>query len=185
VVAMTETQMYGFDRIGVLGKLGFNINSGMCYFSLDPNHVERMEPGARPRYVMSPTIAFKDDEIVSAGAAGGWTIPQTITQTLFKIMQFGMGVQEAVSSPRFVLRYRYNSIPYSLGTVVDVEGGIPQTTVSALTRRGHKISQPSRIKDYRPGWTYGFGAVNALSWSKKSMVGGAESRRDGYVAKVV
>jgi len=185
VVAMTETQMYGFDRIGVIGELGFNINSGMCYFSLDPNHHERIEPGARPRYVMSPTIAFKDDEIISAGAAGGWTIPQTITQTLFKFMQFGMGVQEAVSSPRFVLRYRYNSIPYSPGTVVDVEAGIPQNTVSALVRRGHKISVPSHIKDYRPGWTYGFGAVNALSWSKKSMEGGAESRRDGCVAKVV
>lgn len=184
VVAATETQMYGFDRIGVLGDLGFNVNSGMCYFSLDPANVERIEPGKRPRYVMSPTIAFKADKIVTVGAAGGWTIPQTITQTLLKIMQFGLDVQRAVSSPRFVLRYRYNSIPYAPGTVVDLESGIPEDSASALRKRGHVISAPTRIRDYRPGWSYGFGAVNALAWSERFMAGGAETRRDGYVAKV-
>jgi gamma-glutamyltranspeptidase len=184
IVSATETQMYGFDRIGVFRELGFNLNGGMCYFSLDPKNIERLEPGKRPRYVMSPTFAFKDDRIITAGAAGGWTIPQTVTQTLYKIMHFDLGIQEAVSTPRFVLRYRYNSIPYAPGTVVDLENGIPKKRTRQLEKRGHLVSTPTTIRDFRPGWGYGFGAVNALSRSGSSMEGGAETRRGGYVAKV-
>ena len=183
IVSATETQMYGFDRVGVFPQLGFNINGGMCYFSMDPNNIECIEPGKRPRYVMSPTIAFKDGIALTVGAAGGWTIPQTITQTLLKIMHFGLGIQEAVTSPRFVLRFRYNSIPYADGTVVDLETGIPNVRANQLRELGHKVSFPSPIRDFRPGWGYGYGAVNSLMWSKKLMSGGAESRRDGYVAK--
>jgi gamma-glutamyltranspeptidase len=183
IVSATETQMYGFDRIGVFRELGFNLNGGMCYFSLDPKNIERLEPGKRPRYVMSPTIAFKDDRIITAGAAGGWTIPQTITQTLYKIMHFEMGIQKAVSSPRFLLRYRYNSIPYAPGTVVDLENGIPRARSGQLRTRGHIVSTPTPIRDFRPGWSYSYGGVNALSWSRRGMEGGAETRRGGYVAK--
>jgi gamma-glutamyltranspeptidase/glutathione hydrolase len=176
VVSMTQTQMYGFDRVGLIGNLGFNLNGGMCYFSLDPNHIERLEPRQRPRYVMSPTIAFTDDMTIAIGAAGGWTIPQTITQILMKILEFGMGVQGAVSSPRFAMRYRSNSIPYPPGTMVELEEGIPDLIQEGLARRGHKIFKapllfPSRI-----------GAVNALTYKNGRMQGGAEIRRDGYTA---
>ena len=91
---------------------------------------------------MSPTIAFKGDEIVSAGAAGGWTNSASYYQTLFKdSCSSEWEFRKRWSSPRFVLRYRYNSIPYAPGTVVDIEGGIPKTTFSALARRGHKIDR--------------------------------------------
>lgn len=182
IVAATETQMFGFDKVGVLGDLGFNMNDGMCYFSLDPKHVERLEPGQRPRYVMSPTFAFRDDRVFTVGAAGGWTIPQTVAQVLFKIMQFGMEVQEAVSALRYLNRYRYNSIPYAPGTVVDIEPGIPPKEAKNLAKRGHTVFKPTGIRDNRVGFGYGWGAVNALMWSKEGMRGGAENRRDGYAA---
>jgi gamma-glutamyltranspeptidase/glutathione hydrolase len=184
MVSMTETQMYGFDRVGVLEGLGFAMNGGACYFSLDPGHIERLEGGERPRYVMSPTIAFAEGRAIALGAAGGWTIPQTITQVLMKVLHFGFGVQRAVTSPRFVLRYRYNSIPYAPGTVIDAEDGIGRSSLTALEKRGHVINKPTALKDYRPGWGYGFGAVNALVRSGGTLEGGAETRRDGYAARV-
>jgi gamma-glutamyltranspeptidase/glutathione hydrolase len=178
MVSMTLTQMYGFDRVGLIGNLGFNLNGGICYFSLDPNHIERLEPRQRPRYVMSPTIAFKDDMTIAIGAAGGWTIPQTITQTLMKILEFDMEAQEAVSSPRFVMRYRYNSIPYPPGTTVELEDGIPDLTRKSLDRRGHRIFKPPLNFPSR----YRHGLVNALTYENGTMQGGAEIRRDGYAA---
>jgi gamma-glutamyltranspeptidase len=182
IVSMTMTQMYGFDRVGLLGDLGFSLNGGMCYFSLDPGHIERLEPCQRPRYVMSPTIAFSGEARIALGAAGGWTIPQTITLTLLKMLDFRMGAQEAVSSPRLVLRYRYNSIPYAPGTVVDVEERMPEEAVRGLARRGHVIGRRPMIQDPRPGYGISFGAVNALLISGERIEGGAEVRRDGFAA---
>ncbi len=181
VVSVTQTQMYGFDRVGVLGDLGFNLNGGMCYFSLDPRHVERLEPGQRPRYVMSPTIAIKEDRVITLGAAGGWTIPQTIAQTLVKILDFGMGVQEAVSSPRWVMRYRYNSIPYPPGTLVDIEKGVPDRVRRGLLGKGHAVYDVPEELASMADMNINFGAVNALSFGRERMEGGAETRRDGSV----
>jgi gamma-glutamyltranspeptidase/glutathione hydrolase len=177
MVSMTQTQMYGFTRVGVIGDLGFNLNDGMCYFSLDHNNIERLEPLQRPRYVMSPTLAFKEGTVIAVGAAGGWTIPQTITQILMKMLEFGMEVQDAVSSARFILRYRYNSIPYAPGTVVELEDGIPLRARERLRAMGHKIVPPSAEA------LLCFGAANALTYSKSATRGGAETRRDGYVAE--
>lgn len=178
ILTMTQTQMYGFDRVGIYGDLGFNLNDGMCYFSMDPNNIERMEPGQRPRYVMSPTIAFTDDgRIAALGAAGGWTIPQTITEVLFKILEYKMQAQEAVSSPRYLLRYRVNSIPYAPGTVVDLEKGIPRGTDAALKELGHAVYEPTTLEKQ------GFGALHAIVYddNKKKIYGGTESRRRGSV----
>lgn len=182
VVAMTETQMYGLDRVGLIGELGFSLNGGMCYFSLDPKHIERLEPGQRPRFPMSPTLCFGERGTIAVGAAGGWAIPQVIVQTLWKALAFGMGIRQAVASPRFVLRYRYNSIPYAPGTVVDVEPQIPARTIAALRARGHIVSEQEPIADPRPGRSRSFGAVNALVSKGRSLQGGPEPRRDGYAA---
>ena len=177
IVSITQTQMFGFDRVGIYGKLGFNLNSGMCYFSLDPANIERLEPGQRPRYVMSPTIAFGDDETVALGSAGGWTIPQTITEVFFKILEFGMAPQQAVSSPRFLLRYRLNSIPYAPGTVVDLEDGISARSKSELEKLGHRIHEPTFLEKSRSA--YGFGALHALVWKGERIYAGTETRRKG------
>ncbi len=177
IVTITQTQMYGFDRVGIYGDLGFNLNDGMCYFSLDPDSLERLEPRQRPRYVMSPTIAFGEDQIIALGAAGGWTIPQTIPEVLFKLIQYAMPPQLAVSSPRFLLRYRINSIPYAPGTVVDLEQGIPAKTKLELTQLGHKIYEPTNVDKGRS--PVGFGALHALVWKHGKVYAGTETRRNG------
>jgi gamma-glutamyltranspeptidase / glutathione hydrolase len=177
IVTLTQTQMYGFDRVGIYGDLGFNLNDGMCYFSLDPDSLERLEPRQRPRYVMSPTVAMGDDEVIALGAAGGWTIPQTIPEVLLKLIQYKMSPQIAVSSPRFVLRYRINSIPYAPGTVVDLEAGISVKTKKELTLLGHTIHEPTNIEKMRS--PAGFGALHALVWKGTKVFAGTETRRRG------
>ncbi len=71
-------------------------------------------------------------------------IPQTVTQTLLKVLMFGMDVNQAISSPRYVLRYRDNSIPYPPGTVVEVEK-LPESTVRELENMGHIIGRHTPI----------------------------------------
>jgi hypothetical protein len=93
-----------------------------------------------------------------------------------------MDIQRAVTAPRYFNRYRYNSIPYTAGTVVDLEQNLRPSEIRELINRGHIISSPPRIKDTRVGYGIGWGAVNALYWEKNKMRGGAEGTRDGFVA---
>jgi gamma-glutamyltranspeptidase len=174
IVTITQTQMYGFDRVGIYGDLGFNLNDGMCYFSLDRGSLECLEPRQRPRYVMSPTIAFSEAGTIALGAAGGWTIPQTITQVLFKLLEFRMSPQLAVSSPRYLLRYRVNSIPYAPGTVVDLERGIRPKDRKGLEALGHEIHEPTKFER-----NIGFGALHALVCKEGKIFAGTETRRGG------
>ncbi|WP_338598437.1 gamma-glutamyltransferase family protein [Sulfolobus tengchongensis] len=177
-VTMTLTQMYGFDRNGLLEGLGFSLNDGVCYFSTDPKDKERVEPMQRPRYPLSPIIAENQNELITLGSAGGWTIPQTITLTLLKILKFNMEIDKAIVTPRYILRYRDNSIPYPPGTVVEIEEGIPRATIEELRNRGHIIGSHTPF-DKAP-----FGAVNGVQAMRGKMIGGAEIRRDGIALTI-
>ena len=121
VVTITQTLMYP-SGVAVPGT-GLFLNNGMCYFSLEPTDVDRIEGGTRPRFVMSPTILFRHGKpYLTTGAAGGWTIPQTILQTILNVVDRKLEVA-ASGSNRFILRYLANSIPYVPGT--ELTGSMP------------------------------------------------------------
>jgi len=173
VVSMTQTLMLPAGV--VVPGTGVIFNNGMSYFSLDPNDVNHIEPGQRPRFVMSPSMVLRDGEPwLALGSAGGWTIPQTIVQALVRAIDFDMDADEAVKAPRFVLRYLENSIPYMDGTDLVLEKAISPATRDGLEARGHRLRQPaSRL-----------GMLNAIKIYRKNRVysGGADPRREGHVA---
>lgn len=137
IVTMTETLMYS-SGVSVPGT-GLFLNNGMCYFSLEPSDANRVEGGARPRFVMSPTIVFRFGKpYFATGAAGGWTIQQTILQTILNVIDFKLDIARASSGPRFILRYLENSIPYVPGTDLSVEAGITAEVRKQLEARGHR-----------------------------------------------
>lgn len=145
IVTITQTLMYASGV--VVPETGVFFNNGMCYFSLEPGHPDEILGGKRPRFVMSPTIVFRGERpYLALGAAGGWTIPQTILQTLLNVLDFRMDVEKAASGPRFILRYLRNSIPYVPGTDMSVDSGISSDVKKELEARGHRI-----IDSERPG----------------------------------
>lgn len=138
IVTITQTLMY---PSGVsVAETGVFLNNGMCYFSLDPNDPNRIQGGARPRFVMSPTIVLRFDKpYFATGAAGGWTIPQTILQTILNLIDFKLEPGRAAGGPRFILRYLANSIPYLPGTDLSMDAGIPEDVRKHLEARGHRL----------------------------------------------
>jgi gamma-glutamyltranspeptidase/glutathione hydrolase len=138
IVTITQTLMYA-SGVAVPGT-GLFLNNGMCYFSLEPNDVNRVEGGERPRFVMSPTIMFRHDKpYFATGAAGGWTIPQTILQTILNVIDFKLDASRAAGGPRFILRYLENSIPYVPGTDLAIDAGIAADVRKELEARGHRL----------------------------------------------
>ena len=177
VVTVTQTSMY--ELIGPVAGTGVLFGNGMCYYSLEPDDINRVEGGERARYVMSPTMIFRDGKPWFAlGAAGGWGIPQAVLQVIVRVVDFEMDLQDAVSAQRFTLSYKDNFIPYVPGTVLALEGSFPEETVKALETKGHTI----HTKIY-PGMTGGFASVAAvmLSPDGKVLHGAAEPPR-GHVA---
>jgi gamma-glutamyltranspeptidase/glutathione hydrolase len=127
----------------VVPDTGIFLNNGMCYFSLDPNDPNHVQGGARPRFVMSPIIVFRFDKpYFATGAAGGWTIPQTVLQTILNLIDFRLPPDQAAGPPRFILRYLANSIPYVPGTDLTVDSGISAEVRKELEARGHRIIAP-------------------------------------------
>ena len=172
MVTITQTSM--FPMVTVPGT-GVIFNSGMTYFSLDPDDINRIEGGQRPRFVMSPTIVLRRGRpFFALGAAGGWTINQTVLQVILRALDFEMDAYEAVSAPRFVIRYLRNSIPYMPGTTLDLEKGFSDATRAALAAKGHSLLEP----------VGSFGGLNAIMIypRTRTLSGGADPRREGQAA---
>ena len=173
VVTITQTLMLPAGV--VVPETGIIFNNGMSYFSLDPEDVNLIEGGQRPRFVMSPTLVTRYDKPYFAlGSAGGWTIPQTILQVLVRALDYEMDAPAAVTAPRFVVRYLANSIPYMDGTDLVLEKDFSDEVREALNAKGHRLREPpSRI-----------GMLNAIKIYPGSGVlsGGPDKRREGHAA---
>src|SRR5581483_10639480 len=142
IVSMTQTLMLPAGM--VVAETGVMFNNGMSYFSTDPQDINYIQAGQRPRFVMSPTIVMRHgDPYFALGSAGGWTIPQTILQVLVRALDFNMDADAAVNAPRFVLEYLGNSIPYLPGTDLRLDKEFPEAVRKALEAKGHRLLIPS------------------------------------------
>jgi gamma-glutamyltranspeptidase / glutathione hydrolase len=108
------------------------------------------------------------------GSAGGWTIPQTIVQVILRVLDFGMDADEAVSAPRFGVRYLGNSIPYMSGTDLVLERWFSSSSAKELAQKGHSVVEPMER----------LGMLNGVKIYPRSGVlsGGADPRREGHAA---
>lgn len=173
IVVITQTLMLPAGM--AVPDTGVIFNNGMSYFSTDPQDINFVEAGQRPRFVMSPTIVTRHGQPYFAlGSAGGWTIPQTILQVVLRALDFHMDAHDAVKAPRFVLQYLGNSIPYMTGTDLGLEKGFTDQTRAALTARGHRLLDP---KD-------AFGMLNGIMIYPRTNVlsAGEDQRREGHAA---
>jgi gamma-glutamyltranspeptidase len=89
---------------------------------------------------MDPVIVFRFDKpYFATGAAGGWTIQQTVLQTILNTIDFHLMPDQAAAPPRFILRYLANSIPYVPGTDITMDAGITPEVRKELEKRGHRL----------------------------------------------
>ena len=145
--------------------MGFFYNGCMGVFDPLPGRAGSMQPG-KSRFTSScPSIVFKDGnpEIV-LGAPGGTQIAMGVLQVLLNLIDHGMGMQEAVSAPRFS----------STSNSIDVCNRIPRYVARELQAQGYEVLR--NPYNYTIGWVHGvqIGADGALH-------GGADPGRDGVV----
>lgn len=75
-------------------------NRGSC-FSLDPVHINRLEPHKRTFHTSTASIVTRDNRpLIAFGVSGADSQPQTHLQVLTKLMHFGFNIQDAIEAPR-------------------------------------------------------------------------------------
>jgi len=111
-IAATTTLNGGYGSKLYAAELGFFLNNEMDDFSSKPGspnmfgmigaEANAIAPEKRMLSSMTPTIIEKDGRLwMSLGTPGGSTIITSVLQTILNVHEFGMGMQEAVSQPRF------------------------------------------------------------------------------------
>ena len=150
VVVVTPTLGSGWGTGVVVGSTGLFFNNGTRIGSTSPypDDVNYVRGGQIPILNNSPTLVMKDGEFFLAlGTPGGETIGQTQFQVLLNVVDFGMGIQEAIEAPRIGLRADPNFYVPGADVTVRVEGRMAPFVISRLREMGHDVQVARGVLD--------------------------------------
>jgi len=119
--------------------------------------------------MIAPSILLKDGRtFATLGTPGAARILSTMTLLVSNLVDFKMGIQEAIEAPRF----------YARDTEADlqVESRVPAATIEALLKLGYRVKTLGAYDLF-------FGGAQGIVIDPKTgaRIGGADPRRDGAV----
>ena len=134
----------GWTPNWVAGNTGLINSQRMQSFVTDPlqNPNNVVQPGARPRITLTPSIALKDGEpFMSWSTHAGDAQDQVLLQIFLNVVHFGMNIQEAVEAPRFRTLHAQGSFGQHLfeANALDLEEGIAEEVHDELWEMGHQV----------------------------------------------
>ena len=168
LVSLIQSVSFDFGSGIVAEGTGILLQNRGCYFSLDPRHVNRLEPRKRTMHTLIPAMALRDGRPWALfGTMGGDAQPQLQTQVLINLVDHGLEPQEAVTRPRLRIRG---------GGQLDVEADYPGA--GELARADPRVVlMPSRHHEFGHAHAIVIDGPNA--WRA-----GADPRSDGSVETV-
>jgi gamma-glutamyltranspeptidase/glutathione hydrolase len=170
MVALTQTISDFFGAKVAIEGTGIILNNEMKNFSA--RGVNTMAPGKRMRTTIAPTIIVKDGKaFATLGTPGAARIVSTMTLLVSNLLDYRMGIQEAIEAPRFFARDAAGQDPG-----LDIEPRLTPATQAALVKMGYAL-RPQKEFDLFFGGAQGI-LVDPATGKR---VGGADPRRDGAV----
>ena len=165
VVSVTHT--LGVPSGVIPPGTGFMLNGAMNWCDPRPGRPGSIAPGKRRFSSMTPTLVFDAGKpVVTIGAPGGAWIGVAVLQALLNLLDFGMGMQEAVMAPRLS----------ATTDAIDIGNRIPRATQRTLEAMVYRVN--------RSAATFPFAGVHGISMWDGVLEGGADPQRDGYAAGV-
>jgi gamma-glutamyltranspeptidase/glutathione hydrolase len=166
-VVITQTLSDFFGAKVMVPGTGIILNNEVKNFG--SRGVNAMAPGKRMRTTIAPTILLKDGQLVAAlGTPGAARIVSTMALLVSNVIDFGMGIQEAIDAPRFYARDTEEAFA--------VESRFPAATLDALKSLGYTL-------DVHGDFDLFFGGAQGILRDPATgrLSGGADPRRDGAV----
>lgn len=170
-VALTATveSYYGSQRM----VRGFLLNNQLTDFAFAPTLNGRpvanaLEPGKAPRSSMSPTIVTdRDGELVLViGSPGGSSIIDYVARATIGILDWGQTPQQAVETGNIYAR----TPPAGFEPA-----RLPPGIADELRARGWELREMTNLEE---------SGLHAILVTPDGLVGGADPRREGVVARV-
>ncbi|HZU68992.1 MAG TPA: gamma-glutamyltransferase [Ktedonobacteraceae bacterium] len=185
-----------FNRFGsgiVGGDTGVLLHNRGAYFSLDPRHVNYLQPGKRTMHTLTPAMVLRNGvPYMALGSMGGDAQPQIHVQLLSAMIDFGKNVQQAIAAPRWrsgvmpigTTRAQQDLIHFQRGVdgydqrsvteVVMLENRFPRDVPFLLDILGHRTIVEG-------AWEDDMGHAQAIRIDPVTHVfeGGADPRCDG------
>jgi gamma-glutamyltranspeptidase/glutathione hydrolase len=130
MVACTQTAVGGFGSGVVVPGAGVLLTNGMVVFNPMPGAANSIAGYKRGLDNMSPVLTLRDGKpFFSMGAPGGRRIICRIAHVISNVIDFGMSMQEAITTPSVDAAERETFIDHRID---------PQT-VESLARMGHNV----------------------------------------------
>ena len=167
-----------FSLYGVFGSCVTSAETGVvlqnrgAYFSLEPNHPNRLQPGKVPLHTLIASLAVRNDKLWAVlGCMGADGQPQIHLQTYVAMIDYGRDIQQALAGPRWL------SGRFGLGEARDtlhIEARFPRETIDELERRGHPVDRWGDMNELA-GHAHGI----TLDAQTGMLAGGFDPRSDG------
>ena len=170
-VSLTTTINGAYGSKVIVDNAGFILNNEMDDFSVKPGYpnmfgliggeANSIEPNKRMLSSMTPTIIEKDNNLYMVlGTPGGSTIITSVFQTILNVIDFNMGMQEAVDAKKF----HHQWLPDFL--IVE-KNTLNSDLKNNLLKIGHKINERSSL-----------GRMDCILIENGVLEGGADKRGD-------
>ncbi|MHB0898149.1 MAG: gamma-glutamyltransferase [Spirochaetales bacterium] len=171
VVALTQTLSSFYGAAVAVPGTGIILNNEMGNFN-GKKGSSAYAPGKRMNTTIAPTLIMKDGKsFATLGTPGAMRIIPTMAQIITNLIDYGMGIQEAIEAPRMYCTYLQGPGK----TTMELEGTLfPAKTSADLALLGYKV------KSYDGRDLY-FGGVQGIVIKDGKLYGGADPRRDGAV----
>lgn len=157
---------------GIVAKdTGVLLQNRGSFFSLDPNHINRLEPKKRTFHTLNPAMMLKDGKpFLVYGTMGGEGQPQTQAAIVTRIVDYGFSVQDAIEAPRWLHGRTWGASTNDL----KIEGRVSSDAIEELIKRGHPVKV---LEDYTD--TMGHAGAILIDPVTNVRYGGADPRGDG------
>jgi gamma-glutamyltranspeptidase/glutathione hydrolase len=178
VVSLTQTLSRSFGAKVATPGLGFPYNSFLESFNADkPQCPGYLQPNSPCGTDMAPTIVLKDGRFVAAlGSPGSNKIPPLLAGLISNLVDRGMGIRDAVTSPRVL----WGGIRW-IRAWIELVSPITDEDAHALEEMGF---EKMTVMGYPPppdSTMAGFGGANAVAYDPRTGVftGVSDPRRYG------
>jgi gamma-glutamyltranspeptidase/glutathione hydrolase len=162
MVALTASLGRLFGSGVVVPGTGVVLNNGMMWFDPEPGTINSIGPGKRTLSAATPALVLDEQgPLMALGAPGGRKVLTAVLQTALNVLDFGFGMQAAISAPR---------IHCETGAL-HVDARLPSEVINGLRDMGHEVvlREETFLSSY-------FGRPNGVLIDRKASVlrGGVE-----------
>ena len=164
MVSLIQSNFDAFGSHVVVPGTGVALQNRAAGFSLDPTHLNCLEPGKRPFHTIIPGFLTHNREAIGPfGVMGGHMQPQGHVQMMVNMLDYGLNPQASLDASRWY---------WGEERWVQVEPTVDPAIVEALRKLGHEMNVDDEID---------FVGRGQIIWRLPSgvYVAGSEPRADG------